>query len=194
MTRLMFAWLIASLLFGAVASAGAGEAAVYGSDEDRAAILATFDSWNRGWKERNAALAVQDYADDVDWTNAFGDRFQGKAALLAGLERGEPYLYQTDPAGIHSRWRAQVIGGRNAKSLREFLEKQYSEDMTEEACVRLAVQALLEVVDSGAKTIEMCVLRTGGIKEMLTEEKIDAVVKEIEAEQEEKRAGASGDE
>ncbi len=86
MTRLMFAWLIASLLFGAVASAGAGEAAVYGSDEDRAAILATFDSWNRGWKERDAALAVQDYADDVDWTNAFGDRFQGKPALREGLE------------------------------------------------------------------------------------------------------------
>lgn len=129
-----------------------------------------------------------------NYTQRGGVRPFGIACLLAGLERGEPYLYQTDPAGIHSRWRAQVIGGRNAKSLREFLEKQYSEDMTEEACVRLAVQALLEVVDSGAKTIEMCVLRTGGIKEMLTEEKIDAVVKEIEAEQEEKRAGASGDE
>ena len=56
------------------------------SDADKAAILKTFDSWNRGWAERDADLAVRDYADDADWTNAFGDRFQGKNALLEGLQ------------------------------------------------------------------------------------------------------------
>lgn len=57
------------------------------SDADSAAILKAFDSWNLGWAERDADLAVSDYADDVDWTNAFGDRFQGKDALLQGLQR-----------------------------------------------------------------------------------------------------------
>ncbi len=55
------------------------------SDADRAEILETFDSWNRGWAERDAELAVSDYAENVDWTNAFGDRFVGKAAFLKGL-------------------------------------------------------------------------------------------------------------
>lgn len=55
-------------------------------DEDRAAILATLDSWNRGWAESDVSLAVADYAEDADWTNAFGDRFQGREALRAGLE------------------------------------------------------------------------------------------------------------
>lgn len=54
--------------------------------EDKAAVLATLDSWDRGWAERDAALAVQDYSDDVDWTNAFGDRFQGRKAVQEGLE------------------------------------------------------------------------------------------------------------
>ena len=131
------------------------------------------------------------------FTQRGGVRPFGIASLLTGVgDDGNIQLYQTDPAGTHSRWKAQVIGGRNAKSLREFLEKQYQDDMDEQKCVRLAVQALLEVVDSGAKTMEICVVRTGGKKEVMTEEAVDVICKEIEAEAEEKRgaAGAGGDE
>merc|ERR1719276_216444 len=98
---------------------------------------------------------------------------------------GKPVLYQTDPAGTHSSWKAQVIGGRNAKSLREFLEKNYEDDMSEEKAVKLSIQALLEVVDSGTKNMEICIVRrgeTGGVKFMMKESDIDKIVKEIEAE------------
>mmetsp|Transcript_25663 Transcript_25663/g.37926 ORF Transcript_25663/g.37926 Transcript_25663/m.37926 type:complete len:255 (-) Transcript_25663:3421-4185(-) len=124
------------------------------------------------------------------YTQRGGVRPFGIASLFCGVssDDGAPELYQTDPAGTHSRWKAQVIGGRSAKSLREFLEKQYQDGMEETACVRLAVQALLEVVDSGAKTMEICVVRRGGKKEMMEEDAIETIVKEIESEQEEKRA------
>ena len=56
------------------------------TEEDAAAIRRTLDSWNEGWATKNARLAVQDYAEDIDWTNAFGDRFQGRDKLLQGLE------------------------------------------------------------------------------------------------------------
>ncbi len=56
------------------------------TDSDSAAVLKVFDSWNEGWAKRDASLAVQDYAEDADWTNAFGDRFQGRDALKKGLE------------------------------------------------------------------------------------------------------------
>jgi 20S proteasome subunit alpha 4 len=123
------------------------------------------------------------------YTQQGGVRPFGIATLVAGVnddDKGvKPYLYQTDPAGTHSRWKAQVIGGRNSKSLREFLEKQYQDlkedDLTEEKCVRLAIQALSEVVDSGAKTMQVCVVRQGGVKEMLKESDIQAHVDEIEA-------------
>ncbi|CAJ1955117.1 unnamed protein product [Cylindrotheca closterium] len=134
------------------------------------------------------------------YTQQGGVRPFGIATLVAGVnddDKGKrPFLYQTDPAGTHSRWKAQAIGGRNAKSLREFLEKQYQDlnedELTETKCVRLAVQALLEVVDSGAKTMEICVIREGGIKEMLKEEAVQVVVDEIEAEQQEEKRGPSG--
>lgn len=55
-------------------------------------ILATMESWNEGWRTADASLAVRDYAEDVDWTNAFGDRFQGKRALEDGLA----YIFSLD--------------------------------------------------------------------------------------------------
>lgn len=56
------------------------------ADGDKAAILATLDSWEEGWATRDASAAVRDYAEDTDWTNAFGDRFEGREALQKGLE------------------------------------------------------------------------------------------------------------
>merc|ERR1712232_389986 len=129
------------------------------------------------------------------YTQRGGVRPFGVATLLAGFgEYGQPVLYQTDPAGTHSSWKAQVIGGRNAKSLREFLEKNYEDDMSEEKAVKLSIQALLEVVDSGAKNMEICIVRrgeTGGVKFMMKESHIDKIVKEIEAEIEEGKKGTS---
>lgn len=129
------------------------------------------------------------------YTQQGGVRPFGIATLVAGVgadtsDPDKPFLYQTDPAGTHSRWKAQVIGGRNAKSLREFLEKHYTMNMTEQQCLRLAIQSLLEVVDSGAKTMELCVVRRGGKKEMIKEETIEEVIKEIESERPEAQGTA----
>lgn len=148
------------------------------------------DAPNVDYMARYLARIQQQY------TQQGGVRPFGIATLITGIgadpsQPDRPFLYQTDPAGTHSRWKAQVIGGRNAKSLREFLEKQYQEDMSQDECVRLAVQALLEVVDSGAKTIELCVVHTGGKKEMISEDAVQAIVTEIEAEQEAATGGES---
>jgi uncharacterized protein (TIGR02246 family) len=56
------------------------------TDADSVAVLKILESWNQGWAQTDAGLAVQDYAIDADWTNAFGDRFQGRDALKKGLE------------------------------------------------------------------------------------------------------------
>lgn len=130
------------------------------------------------------------------YTQRGGVRPFGIATLIVGFglnEKNEnvPVLYQTDPAGTYSSWRSQVIGGRNAKSLREFLEKNYVDDMGEKEAVKLSVQALLEVVDSGAKNMEICVVKTGGLKHIMDEKEVGAVVSEIEAEIEEGKQKSS---
>jgi len=126
------------------------------------------------------------------YTQRGGVRPFGIDTLLAGFTEpehgnkfGKPVLFQTDPAGTHSSWKAQVIGGQNSKAVREFLEKKYKDNMSEENCVRLAIEALLEVVDSGAKNMEICVVRPGCLKIVMPENEVDEIVKKIEEEAEE---------
>ncbi len=56
------------------------------TDNDIKAIKETLDSWNQGWARKDVTLAIQDYAEDIDWTNAFGDRFKSRTELKKGLE------------------------------------------------------------------------------------------------------------
>ena len=71
------------------------------------------------------------------------------------------------------------------------MEKNYEDDMDEDSSIRLAIQALLEVVDSGAKNMEIMVVKADG-KAFLEEAAIDTVVKKIEAEAEEAKEAKKG--
>lgn len=98
-------------------------------------------------------------------------------------------LYQTDPSGTYHEWKANAIG-RNSKTVREFLEKSYSPDKveTEALTVKLAIKALLEVVQSGGKNLEICVMNQGQPMRMLVLTEIEAIVAEVEKEKEEEAA------
>jgi 20S proteasome alpha/beta subunit len=52
--------------------------------------------------------------------------------------------------------------GRSSKTVREFLEKNHKDDMTRDESVKLAVKSLLEVVQTGAKNIEISVMEEYG--------------------------------
>ena len=81
------------------------------------------------------------------YTQSSGRRPFGISSLITGFDDdGTPHLYQTDPAGIHSEWKANAIG-RSGKTVREFLEKNYSVDVakSEHDTIKLAIKALLEV-------------------------------------------------
>ena len=48
---------------------------------EKQAIEAILENWNKGWQTKNAALATQDYAEDADFTNAFGMARHGRAEI-----------------------------------------------------------------------------------------------------------------
>jgi len=54
-------------------------------------------------------------------------------------------------------YQANAIG-RSSKTVREFLEKNHKDDMTREESIKLTIKSLLEVVQTGAKNIEISVL------------------------------------
>ena len=91
---------------------------------------------------------------------------------------------RTDPLECR---KANAIG-RSAKTVREFLERNHAEDMDREATIKLTVKSLLEVVQTGARNIEIAVMAPGKPLEMLPVDDIEAYVKGIEAEKQEEAA------
>ena len=78
--------------------------------------------------------------------------------------------------------------GRSSKTVREFLERNHKDDMDREETVKLTVKSLLEVVQTGAKNIEIAIMAPGKPIEMLPVEDIESYVKSIETEKQEEAA------
>lgn len=119
------------------------------------------------------------------YTQSGGVRPFGISCLIIGFDHDDPAprLYLTEPSGIYSAWKANAIG-RSAKTVREFLEKSYKEGMNQEESIKLAVKSLLEVVQTGAKNIDLAVMDGFGKVRNLSLEEITAVVADIEKEKE----------
>ncbi|KTW29764.1 hypothetical protein T552_00971 [Pneumocystis carinii B80] len=119
------------------------------------------------------------------YTQSGGVRPFGVSTLVVGFDPNDvvPRLYQTEPAGIYTSWKANSIG-KSSKIVREFLEKNYKENMDRNETIKLAVKSLLEVIQTGAKNIEIAVMSSGKKIEFLTFDEIDAIIKEISAEKE----------
>lgn len=68
------------------------------------------------------------------------------------------------------------------------MERNYKDDMDRETTIRLAIKSLLEVVQTGAKNIEIALMTPDSVMEMLDTEEIEDYVKEIEKEKQEEAA------
>ncbi|KAK1445125.1 proteasome subunit alpha type-4 [Babesia gibsoni] len=113
------------------------------------------------------------------YTHRGGVRLFGVALLIIGYDScGVPGLYQTEPSGIHSSWKAQSIG-RGSKSAQEYLEKHYEENMNAEDSVTLAIKALVEVMEVTAKNIEVALLEPSGLR-ILQENEIEEVLNKLD--------------
>ncbi|MEZ3115027.1 archaeal proteasome endopeptidase complex subunit alpha [Halobaculum sp. MBLA0147] len=77
------------------------------------------------------------------YTQVGGARPFGVALIVAGVEDGEPRLFETDPSGTPYEWKALSVG-ENRKDIREYLEEGFAEELTLEEGIELAFGALAE--------------------------------------------------
>lgn len=68
------------------------------------------------------------------------------------------------------QWKASAIG-KKSKELREFMEAKYADGLNQTATMRLAIETLMEVVES-EKNIELCMIKPGNVSEMISEARI----------------------
>lgn len=157
---------------------------------------------NKARKECQTYRLMVEDAPSVDYVSKFiattqqrftqsgGVRPFGISTLIIGFDSdGSPRLFQTDPSGLFSEWKANAIG-RNSKAVLEFLEKKYPDcvqvshdtNQRNEETVKLAIKAILEVVESSHKNIEVSVMyRDKGLK-MLSESEVEDLVNIVEKE------------
>ncbi|KAK3679667.1 Proteasome subunit alpha type-4 [Recurvomyces mirabilis] len=131
------------------------------------------------------------------YTQSGGVRPFGISTLIVGFDPGseEARLYQTEPSGIYSAWKANAIG-RSSKTVREFLERNHTPSLDRPATIELTIKSLLEVVQTGAKNIEIAIMAPGKEVEYLQSEDIEKIVEKInsekDAEASTRRGGARG--
>jgi len=125
------------------------------------------------------------------YTQIGGRRPFGLSVLIGGHDENDnkPHLYHSDPSGIFTEWTANSIG-RNSKTVVEWLEKHHTdpENTSEEAAIRITAKALLEVVDIGSQQIEIAVIRKNKGMELLSQEAVDVLTKDINTEKEKEKA------
>jgi proteasome alpha subunit len=83
--------------------------------------------------------AVTDHIQQ--YTQTGGARPFGVALLVGGIDDGEPRLFETDPSGTPYEWQAIAIGG-NREEIQGYLEDEYSEELTLQGGIDLAIEAL----------------------------------------------------
>merc|ERR1712146_379894 len=118
-------------------------------------------------------LNIED-APSVDYVAKYVARTQQKYTLRGGVRpfgisslmggfnsAGKPALYQTYPSGAYFEWKATAVG-KNSKTVQDFLEKKFEEDMDEEATIKVALKGLLEVTEASAENIEVVVIKKDG--------------------------------
>ena len=92
------------------------------------------------------------------FTQYGGVRPYGVSTISGGVKDGNPKVYQTDPSGTLNQWNAVSIG-KGGSDTREFLEEEWSEDISEDEAVELAVEALREGEDDiDVENIELAVV------------------------------------
>ena len=139
-------------------------------------------SYRLTYEDAPSVEHVAEYVSGIQqrYTQSGGVRPFGISTLIMGFDGDEPKLFQTEPSGNYTAWKAIAIG-RNQKNVKEYLEKNYDEETAQDG-VKLACRALLEVVEAGGKTIEVAILKKGMELQFLTDEEVDAVVTVLEAE------------
>ncbi len=85
---------------------------------------------------------VTDIADiNQYYTQAGGFRPFGVSLLVGGVDNQGRALYTIDPTGIYFRYKAYSIG-EGEDEVNEFLRKNYKENLSKEAAIKLGLQAL----------------------------------------------------
>ena len=130
---------------------------------------------------KQTAFKMQEY------TQKKGVRPFGLSCIIAGFDEGkeEPKLFLTDPSGQVTMWKAGAIG-KNSDKVLGILEEKFKDHMSEDEALKCCIDALLQYVEAGSKNMEVAIIKPGNQFEIVPDDKIEEVIKQVEANKEKK--------
>ncbi|XP_076060208.1 proteasome alpha3 subunit isoform X2 [Oratosquilla oratoria] len=140
------------------------------------------------------------------YTQYGGKRPFGVSILYMGWDRRHGYqLYQSDPSGNYSGWKATCIGNSSAAAV-SMLKQEYKEGVTDlHQALLLALKVMSKTLDLTKLTPDkmelatlvradnkttLCVLPADEVTKLITEH--EKIVADLEAAKQEKQQGAAG--
>jgi proteasome alpha subunit len=113
------------------------------------------------------------------FTQYGGARPFGTALLVAGTDDLGVHLFETDPSGALVAYKATGIGSGRA-AVMDLFEKEYKEDMSYNAAIKLGLKALEAAIEEkpSADTIEIGVADVGKKFRRLSEAEIESFLKD----------------
>ena len=113
----------------------------------------------------NVQGGVREISDRMQVYTQFGGvRPFGVALLVGGIDEKGPQLYEVDPSSAFYGWQAQAIGRGSMEALK-ILKKGWSEKLSEDDAIKLAISAL-RAGEKGIKIeeLELAVVNGDGFR------------------------------
>jgi proteasome alpha subunit len=108
------------------------------------------------------AKAIADVVQESTQTG--GMRPFGVGLLVGGVTDGDPRLYETDPSGTPSAWRATAVGSEG-DVIRDYLETEYADGLGTNDGVALALDALRAGADDiSAEAVAVATMDADGFR------------------------------
>ena len=118
----------------------------------------------------SASIPVDTMAKRIcDFKQSFtqygGSRPFGTALLIAGVDDNGLHLYETDPSGAYQSYHAGAIGRGRAVVIEHF-EKNWKQNLTMNAAIKLGLEALRESLESelNRDAVEIAVIDADGYR------------------------------
>ena len=121
------------------------------------------------------------------YTQNGGVRPFGSALIIGGVYDGKCKLFETDPSGALIEYKATAIGSGRSAAM-EIFEEKYSDDLTLDEAIELALVAINESTDheTTSNNVEIAVIKVDDEKYVkLSQEEVQNYIDEVLVEEEE---------
>ncbi|MGC8584965.1 MAG: archaeal proteasome endopeptidase complex subunit alpha [Thermoplasmata archaeon] len=147
---------------------------------DFARINAQIEKITYGEKTSLESLVkkISDYIQQ--YTQYGGVRPFGTSLLIGGIDENEIGLYETEPSGAYTGYKATCIG-RGRETVISLFEKEYQDNLDMEGAIMLALKGIKSVLEEPNQplVVEIGMIRRGESFRILSQEEIDEYIKKF---------------